>query len=400
MASKFTGFLDNFGDGVTNPKGNLGDFKHASRLYSDDTHRLAPKTKYLFYVVFEVGSTAKLFMPSLEQKHLRETFMLAKSIDLPQYSANIETKNQYNKKKLIQTSIEYSPVTIKLHDDNQGITTFLLEAYFKYYFRDSKAGDLGGYKWTPDYDYAPESHKLRYGLDTGMQQPFFTSIKLYQFAKQQFTEYTLVNPLVERWGHDSLDQSDGAGIAENTLVLNYETVLYRRGKVGADDPAAFAGAHYDKTPSPLPPPGGGVSNIFGAGGILDGGSSVLGDFSRGEVGLGTAINAVNTAENLKDVSKDSLKAEAKGIATGAAINIGVNAAIGIGGALSAPADITEAAEPDGSAPSIDSEDKTIYAGRDTPGANPRAGQNLASAGRSTPGANPRDNNSNLWARAR
>ena len=46
--ANFNGFLDNLAQGALNPKGNLADFRHASRTFVDDSFRLAPKAKFLF----------------------------------------------------------------------------------------------------------------------------------------------------------------------------------------------------------------------------------------------------------------------------------------------------------------------------------------------------------------
>ena len=55
MANILTPFLDGLKSGVLEPKGNLGDFAHAARLYVDDSFRLAPKSKFLFHVVFNIN---------------------------------------------------------------------------------------------------------------------------------------------------------------------------------------------------------------------------------------------------------------------------------------------------------------------------------------------------------
>ena len=152
--------------------------------------------------------------------------------------------------------------------------------------------------------------------------PFFKNIKLYQFSRHEYTEYTLVNPLIESWGHDTMDQTDGAGVAENKMTINYESVLYSRGRVGEDSPATFATDHYDTSPSPLSVAGGGVGNLFGGGGILDGASSVLGDITSGNFGLGSVLTLANTVKNAQNLSSDSLKAEGLSILTGAIVNAG------------------------------------------------------------------------------
>ena len=46
--SKFSGFFDNFSASLGNPKGNLGDYAHASALYVRNNLRLTPKIKFLF----------------------------------------------------------------------------------------------------------------------------------------------------------------------------------------------------------------------------------------------------------------------------------------------------------------------------------------------------------------
>ena len=58
MANKFTRFLQDVALGALAPKGNMADFQHAARLYVDDTFRLAPKTKFLYYVVFNINPDA------------------------------------------------------------------------------------------------------------------------------------------------------------------------------------------------------------------------------------------------------------------------------------------------------------------------------------------------------
>lgn len=320
MANKLNGFLDNFFGGVTNPKGNLGDFQHAQRLYIDNAMRLAPKTKFLSFVNFTINPEALRNLPRLDNAHLAELNMLVKTFDMPQYRASVDTKNQYNRKKNVQTRIDYQPINLTLHDDNFGITTMLMEAYYRYYFRDSNISDISA-TYNPRSTYEPSNGRTyRFGLDNDKTVPFFRNIKLYQFSRQQYTEFTLVNPIVSQWGHDSMDQTDGTGLAENKLVLEYEAVLYDRGAIGEDSPATFATSHYDTTPSPLSIEGGGVANLFGGGGVLDGASSVLGDITSGNIGLGTIINGINTVRNAKDLSFDSIKQEGLSILTGAVVD--------------------------------------------------------------------------------
>jgi hypothetical protein len=149
--------------------------------------------------------------------------------------------------------------------------------------------------------------------------PFFRNIKLYQFSRHEYTEYTLINPLISQWGHDSMDQSDGTGTTENKLLIEYEAVLYDRGPIGEDSPATFATSHYDTTPSPLSIEGGGVESLFGGGGVLDGASATLGNLQEGNI-LGALVTGANTLRNAKNLTFDSIKNEGLSILTGAIVD--------------------------------------------------------------------------------
>ena len=80
MANILNGFLNNVLQGATNPGGNLKDYQHAARLFTDDAFRLAPKTKFLHHVVFELSASAQKVVPQLDQRHKNEINMLVKSL--------------------------------------------------------------------------------------------------------------------------------------------------------------------------------------------------------------------------------------------------------------------------------------------------------------------------------
>lgn len=273
---KFSGFFDNFASGVLGPKGNLADWQHSSRLYITDNQKHAPKLKFLYHVTFYLTSGAKSVIPQVDS-HTHEIGMLVKSCDLPKYSSNVETKKKYNRTKHIQTSLTYNPINITFHDDNFGATTALLEAYYKYYYADGYHGlSSGAYgnRFTGDTTYAGEgSNTYKFGLDNNTPSvPFFDRIEIAVMARKSYTRYTLVNPIVSDWQHDSVDNSDGSGTMQNSITVNYDSVIYDRGRVEAGengDPTGFGRAdHYDTTPSPNSLLGGGrlgFDDALGAG---------------------------------------------------------------------------------------------------------------------------------------
>jgi len=117
-------------------------------------------------------------------------------------------------------------------------------------------------------------------------------------------------------------------------------VTYSAGQVTYNNPKGFAELHYDTTPSPLSVAGGGVANLIGQGGVLDGLETIFGDISSGSAFespgsfLGTAIKSINTYKNIKGLSKESIKGEAINILSNpAAIATAVSTVGGVVGAV-------------------------------------------------------------------
>jgi hypothetical protein len=231
------------------PDLHLRDARHAHQLFTEHNFALAPKVKFLYHVNFALTTEAQSLSPN-STLFGKEIAVLAKSADLPSYRATVETKNQYNRKKNIQTRVDYNEVSIRFHDDNTGITRAMLEEYYKYNVVDGRRENVK--EVNPRDKYSQTVN--RYGLDNQTTVPFFSYIKLYQLSRQQWFSYTLVNPIITQWSHDSVDSSDGQGIMENSISVAYESVFYDNGTIQENsEPAGFASqeTRYDFTPSPL-----------------------------------------------------------------------------------------------------------------------------------------------------
>lgn len=322
MASFLNGFLDNVVSGALNPKGNLADFQHASRVFVSDSHRLSPKVKFLYHVSFSINSTAASVLPQLNERHKNEIGLLVKSAQLPAFQVQTDVKHQYNRKKVIQKRLDYSPVNLTFHDDNIGVTTALWEAYYRYYYRDgnyAQVGPAGGINSVNRY-YEQSSFyndkQYRYGLDNDSIVPFFNNITIYQMSRKRYTAFTLINPIISQWQHDTMDYSASDPVT-NSMTIEYETVHYSRGPVGKGGPVGFAEALYDKSPSPNSLAGGGASSLLGIGGVLAGGMGVLDDITGGNVSFGTVLKAANTIANAKSLNPKGIGQELLGSAIGA-----------------------------------------------------------------------------------
>ena len=311
------GFFDNLVNGLLGPKGNMGDWQHASRLYVDGDLRFAPKSKFLYHCYFQLDPVIRSVLPELKDKHNLEIGMLVKMADLPRYSAQVETRNKYNRKKNVQTSIQYEPITITFHDDNYGVTTALLEAYYRYYFADGSYGRVpGAYNkaGSGDNTYLGSGrNQYKFGLDNNVSVPFFQNIQISQLAKKSYTTYTIVNPMITNWQHDTVDNSDGSTTMQNTITLVYEAVHYSRGNVttGTEgNPVGFGNVeHYDKQPSPISLLGGGQ---LGLDGIFGAGADLYDYISKGSTfrsPLEAGLAAFQLVRNLEGLTSEGLREE-------------------------------------------------------------------------------------------
>lgn len=308
--------INNFLAGFSNGLPGMKDYQHASRLYIDDNYRLMPKQKFLFHVVFNLNDTA--FSRKFTANEKQELNMLVKSCQLPKYNMNVEQKQQYNKKVNVMTNISYEPVNITFHDDHYDIVNAFWKGYYEYNIVDSlTVASTGGVNTTRDTLYDPGANrKHQFGMDGNQKrkEPLLRSIQIFALHKQQFTSFTLINPVIGSFSHDDLDQTDGGGVMANSMQVFYETVLYSAGRITRNEPDNFATIHYDLEPSPLSVLGGGTTSIFGPGGIVEGIGSVIGDVRTGNIGLGTILKGINTYNNAKKIkAKDAVKEELKGI---------------------------------------------------------------------------------------
>ncbi len=316
-------FLQGFQDGLPGMK----DYQHASRLYIDNNHKLMPKQKFLFHVVFNLDET--LFIDGFSPSERYELNMLVKACDLPKYDLSYEEKVQYNKKMYAATRIAYDPVNITFHDDHADTVNAFWKKYYEYNIADSvnMNNDLTISNTKDDYYLYGDARKTtKFGMDTPKfrQKPYLKGIEIFVLHKQRFTSMTLVNPVIGSFSHDNLDQADGAGVLNNTMQILYETVIYKSGIINKNSVPGFATIHYDNSPSPLTVLGGGTNSIFGPGGVVDGIGSVIRNVQTGNI-LGAILTASNTYNNAKKIKKSDVKEELKGIAKDGVLEVGKQA---------------------------------------------------------------------------
>jgi hypothetical protein len=323
-------FGQNFLAGFTEVQ-NLRDYTHASKTFTTNAYELKPKFKFLFHVSFTLNiQDIPALKGAFSNEEIENLGLVVKTADLPKFNVQNETLNQYNRKRVVQTKVNYDPVTLTFHDDSRDLVRKMWYNYFSYYYKDptqqylspnNTNGSLGasmlrqagfGYNARDiysdkrvgnvnDWGYIGESYSDGTSSASG-KPPFFRDIRIYGMDQHRFSEYILINPLITNWSHDQYDYAQGNGIMQNSMTVAYETVKYYAGAIGASrsdvNVQGFADpAHYDTRPSPIARAGS-TSTVFGQGGLLDAGQGIIEDLQSGSVlGLIGATQKASTAYN-------------------------------------------------------------------------------------------------------
>jgi len=276
----------------------LRDYTHASKTFVSNNYNLLPRNKFLFYVYFNVNLNIPALANLFSGGKLSQVGILVKTAQLPSYDIDVQTMNQYNRKRLVQTKINYNPAQIVFNDDNSDLIRNMWYQYYQYYYSDptyqygntpAQSGVLGqlatplpviGGNYNVSDVYSPNRPVEHWGLSgqgytnptltslassllTGPasgQQPFFNDITIYGMSQKTYAQYTMINPMITNWTHDTYDYSQGNQVITHTMSFRYETVKYYSGDIGGAQPSesvsGFADpSHYDTTKSPIAPPG-------------------------------------------------------------------------------------------------------------------------------------------------
>ena len=325
-------FINDVINGALAPT-NLRDYQHASKTFVANNNQNLPKFKNWFHINFELNSEAKKLVDSAvgstklpwkgELSDLATLGVLVKSVSLPNFKFDVKKHNQYNKKTLNVTRINYDPVSIEFHDVMASQMRAFWYAYYQYYIQDPAFSGLSTTKLPEQYNNYASSYSniyntadkdYSYGMDTvaktgkdfNRPEAFFKDIRIYHFSRNHdkkgahFQEYVLVNPVLSNFSHDTLAHSD-AGQAKGSMSIEYETVLYNSGIIGKDQIATWAEVqkrYWDGKKSPL---SSGQANILGTGGLLETGESVLGGLTSGNPLqiLGAVITGAKAVKTVK-----------------------------------------------------------------------------------------------------
>lgn len=256
--------LDFFGKG-NEYKFYMRDYKNAYHLRPDVN---PPRQRFQGYVNFIFNrSLLNSLYDTKDNDSFRTTISsLVRVAELPGVNFKTETINSYNRKRIVQTGVEYTPVNMTVLDTvgNEWLSTIM--KYFSYYYMNPRnhttlndstdivKRDLTGATVSSSfYDLYDSGFgntgRSRFdsneaGLNIGEIRNFFERIDYILYHKNKGVQYSLINPYITSIKFDSINYADSNPIDIN-LTLEYEsftTASYANFNLSQEDLKRFEDA--------------------------------------------------------------------------------------------------------------------------------------------------------------
>lgn len=245
--------------------------RHATNTFGLDSNVLnnnVPRFPFEYYIRINLNrvGTAQAYIDSFyTTPALAQLAPLVKTVELPSVKIPTEAKNQYNRKRISQKSINFEPVKLVFHDVVDGKTLKFWDMYYRYYFADGNepgmniaqeidtsatmamqrsigASALGAYNTNSGYGAGTygrkrdtqnivsnnlDNHLFGYNLPkVNNERNLIASIDIFQVHGGRYNQTTLVNPRISAFSHDTLNYAETSKTLELAFTIDYEYMYY------------------------------------------------------------------------------------------------------------------------------------------------------------------------------
>ena len=155
---------------------------------------------------------------------------LIKSVDMPSMRIETEKLNEYNRRRISQTRIDFDNVKVVMHDVVDGKCIRLWQIYYNYYFKDGFKAIHPNLETTANTGINPDDFSIgaKFGYNVGSvknSRNFIEYIDIFQVHAGKCSKVRLVNPRIASFSHDTLtnESSDPVSL---TFEFEYEYCYY------------------------------------------------------------------------------------------------------------------------------------------------------------------------------
>jgi len=196
-------------------------------------YRDTPKLKNIFIVRFELSPYAEQWIrEQYDTYNVNRVTYMVKSTDRPSVTFENRTMNQYNRKRVHHTKVNYQPLNMTLYDNVDGDAMLLMAMYQKFYYGDFQMKTPKHWNYdlvsnAPTFEQFSDGH-WGYSFDylgDKDQTYFFKRISILEINNDVFTAYNIYNPklsqiIPDTKSHDEIDFST------IDITFEYEGITY------------------------------------------------------------------------------------------------------------------------------------------------------------------------------
>ena len=188
---------------------------YASQIYGQDqrgssVNLFVPRSKFQFLVkIYHIGSTKALELSRISE------------IQMPAHSTKTQTLNQYNKKRTIQTGIDYTPISMSAYDTRDAEIERFLVGYNNHYYSSPMHDNYDIMKddAISENFLSDESGK---GFNLTNDRYYIINIKITRTSsKEDNNIIEIYNPIITNIQADTLNYSESAPV-QYRIDFTYE----------------------------------------------------------------------------------------------------------------------------------------------------------------------------------
>lgn len=148
------------------------------------------------------------------------------SVDMPGHTIKTTTLNQYNKKRIIQTGVDYQAITLTAYDTGDAQIEQFLAAYHSYYYKGTFNAHSTS-KYIDDltsHNFSGNSGFSEAGYQAVPNKNFISEITIIRPASEEDRAGAVTriyNPMISSVAVDTLDYSDSAPV-QYRITFEYE----------------------------------------------------------------------------------------------------------------------------------------------------------------------------------
>lgn len=190
-----------------------------------------PRQRFMFYATFTPGNGIPYGLRDFSSYTQGFAFQISK-VDRPKFNLDVKTLNQYNRKRLVYTGIEYDNITITFHDTVDDRVLRVWRDYYQWFFGDGRSKGQGTtvpQAWNGPVITKDMPLNNGWGFCPPNTDPyktnFFDTLDVYTFYGKKYTQMRMYNPKIVNIEFEQMD-TESSALATATMTIRHEGVEF------------------------------------------------------------------------------------------------------------------------------------------------------------------------------